>query len=78
MVERVRIATNQELIYYLYKTVKRHSYIEIYRHVYYIQISRLLPISVGSIDIKEKSGSNLNVGGTLATSPPSFDDSSKL
>ena len=40
---------------------------KIYRHVLY-NITRLLPISVGSIDIKEKSRSNLNVGGTLATS----------
>ena len=50
---------------------------EKYIHVY-IQITRLLPISFGSIDIKESGLVYLNVGGTVITPPPSFDDSSKL
>ena len=39
---------------------------EKYIHVY-IQITRLLPISFGSIDIKESGLVYLNAGGTVAT-----------
>ena len=37
----------------MYKNVKRHSYIREYIYTFIYKITRLLPISFGSIDIKE-------------------------
>ena len=84
MVGQSCIATDLELIYYVQNGQKGIVIYEKYIHIY-IQITRLLPISFGSIDIKESAVGalvssilNLNVGGTVITPPPSFDDSSKL
>ena len=52
MVGQSCIATDLELIYYVQKRLKGIVIYEKYIHVY-IQITRLLPISFGSIDIKE-------------------------
>ena len=51
--QTLRIATKDELIYYLYKTVKRHSYIEIYRHVFIYKYQGCFRSQFGSINIKE-------------------------
>ena len=45
---------------------KAQLYMKIYTDTFIYTNTRLLPVSFGSIDIKE-SGLDLNVGGTIAT-----------
>jgi hypothetical protein len=66
-VEQLCIATDLELIYLCTKTEgKRHSYIEIYIHVYIHNNQGCFLCRDGSIDIKVRI-EYLNVGGTVIT-----------
>ena len=68
MVEHVRIAMKDEHWFIMFKKTAEKGIVinKIYGHVY-IQITRSLPISSGSINIKGVRIEYLNVGGTLAT-----------
>ena len=66
MVEHACIATREELIYYVQKLYKGTVIYEKFIQTHLYTNTRLLPISFGSIDIKE-SGLNLNVGGMIGT-----------
>ena len=67
MVEHACIATSYELIYYYTKWSKGTVIYKKYIDKRCIILSRLLPISSGSMDIKGVQIKYLNVGGALAT-----------
>lgn len=77
MVEQSCIATDLELIYYVQKRSERHSYIrEIYTRLY--TNNKVASDLIWKHRYQGVRTVYLNVGGTVITPPPSFDDSSKL